>query len=154
MNSLEQKLKNIPTNPGCYLFKDRDGDVLYVGKAKNLKKRVSTYFLKENQDEKTRQLVDKVRDINFIVTDNEVEALLLEASLIRQYQPKYNILLKSSVRYAYIKITNDEFPRLETVRKIKKGDLSASSRQVKFFGPYPFGQSRQEVIGWLTVYLN
>lgn len=138
MSVLSQKLAKAPHNPGCYLFKDKDGDVVYIGKAKDIKKRVSSYWRKDIQDIKTKSLVKSIRDVSFFVTDNEVEAFLLEASLIKKYQPKYNIELKSGVRYAYIKITNDKFPKLETVRAIKKGD--------KVFGPYAVGSSRQETI--------
>lgn len=138
MPNLSQKLDKAPKQPGCYLFKDKTRKVLYIGKAKDIKKRVAWYFKKENQDVKTRHLVQEIKDVGYIVTDNEVEAFLLEASLIRKHQPKYNIELKGGVRYAYIKITDDKFPRLEVVRKIKKGD--------KIFGPYTSGQSRQEAV--------
>ncbi len=131
-------MNKVPKSPGCYLFKDSIGKILYIGKAKNIKKRIQWYFKKENQDIKTRALVKETTDISFIITDNEVEALLLEASLIRKHQPKYNIELKTGIRYAYIKITSDLFPRFEVVRKIKKGD--------KIFGPYPSGQARQEAV--------
>lgn len=138
MVNLSQKLNKAPKQPGCYLFKDKEGDIIYIGKAKDIKNRVFSYFQKENQDVKTQALVKKIFDVSFIITDNEVEAFLLEASLIKKYQPKYNIELKGGVRYAYIKITDDKFPRLETVRVIKKSD--------KVFGPYPSGSSRVETI--------
>jgi len=138
MPNLKEKISKAPKNPGCYLFKDKDGDVIYIGKAKNIKKRVGSYYQKDIQDIKTKALIKSTKDISFFVTDNEVEAFLLEASLIKKHQPKYNIELRSGVRYAYIRITKEKFPRLETVRAIKKGD--------KVFGPYAIGGARQEAI--------
>lgn len=132
------KIKKATTQPGCYLFKNNLGRIVYVGKAKNLKNRVGWYFKSDNQTGKTKILVSQIVDVEFIVTDTELEALLLEAELIRKHQPKYNIELKSGTRYAYIRITKDKFPRLETARKIKKTD--------RVFGPYVSGQSRQQAI--------
>src|SRR3989338_3451363 len=106
----------LPIEPGCYIFKNKSGDVLYVGKAKNLKKRVSNYFQKRDLDIKTSFLVKEIEDIDFIVTYNEVEALLLENNLIKKYYPKYNLDLKDSRRYAYIKINLGDLPWLEVVR--------------------------------------
>ncbi|MFA6322360.1 MAG: excinuclease ABC subunit UvrC [Candidatus Buchananbacteria bacterium] len=132
------KIKKAPKQPGCYLFKNDLDRVIYVGKAKDLKNRIGWYYRKENQVGKTASLVQRIVDVEFIVTDTEVEALLLEAELIKKYQPKYNIQLKDSVRYAYIRITKDKFPKLETARTIKKTD--------QVFGPYVSGQSRQQAI--------
>ena len=127
-------LTNLPTNPGCYLFKDKNGKIIYIGKAKNLKKRVSTYFNKKDHDSKTKALVSKIKDIDFIVTKSEIESLILENNLIKKNSPKYNIDLKDSKRYAYLQITDEEFPRLLLARKrIGKG---------KFFGPFVSGGSR------------
>ncbi len=128
MSRLSQKLANLPPNPGCYLFKNKPGKIIYIGKAKNLKKRICSYFQKELIDLKTKRLVAEIADVDFIVTDSELEALLLEAKLIKENQPKYNMELKGGVRYAYIKITNEQFPRLETTRLVKRKD--------KFFGPF------------------
>jgi len=135
---LLSKIKTAPTHPGCYLFKNDLNRVIYIGKAKNLRNRVAWYFKKENQAGKTAKLVSQIVGVEFIVTDTEVEALLLEAELIRKHQPKYNIQLKSGVRYAYVRITKEKFPRLETARVIKKTD--------QVFGPYVSGQSRQQAI--------
>lgn len=138
MAKISQKIKNSPTKPGCYLFKNNKAKVIYVGKAKNIKKRVTTYFGKTKKDVKTNKLVQSTVDVEFMVTDTEVEALLLEAQLIRQHQPQYNMELKHGIRYAYIRFTNETFPRLMTTRTIKPGD--------KVFGPYTSGFARQQVI--------
>src|SRR3990167_6870873 len=103
------KNTNIPINPGCYLMKDKTGVVLYVGKAKNLRKRVASY--PRATDTKTIDLVSHIHDIEIIVTDTEVEALILEAQLIQKYHPKYNIDLQVSGRYAFIKVTKESYPR-------------------------------------------
>ncbi|OGY53584.1 MAG: excinuclease ABC subunit C [Candidatus Buchananbacteria bacterium RIFCSPLOWO2_01_FULL_46_12] len=137
MSILSQKLKNSPHQPGCYLFKNRPGKIIYIGKAKDLKKRVSSYFRK-NLEYKTQKLSEEIFDVDFFVTDSEVEALLLEAKLIKENQPKYNLELKGGVRYAYIKITSEQFPRLETVRLFK--------RQDKIFGPFAIADNRKSLI--------
>ncbi len=128
----------LPTKPGCYLMTNKSGKIIYIGKAKNIRKRVATYFTKKQLDYKTKLLVKQITDIDFIITDNDVEALLLEAKLIRKNKPKYNIDLKESLRYAYIKITDEDFPRLQTTRvKTKDG---------KYFGPYTDGTVRRNVM--------
>ncbi len=128
----------LPKNPGCYLFKDSLGKILYVGKAKNLQKRVKSYFSKNHLDVKTNVLVSKVSSVDFFITDNEVEALILENNLIKKNRPRYNIDLKDSKRYAYIKITNEKIPRLLIARK-KDGEG-------EFFGPFVSGTSRDYVL--------
>ncbi|MFA6254421.1 MAG: excinuclease ABC subunit UvrC [Patescibacteria group bacterium] len=138
MSNLAKKIKQAPSQPGCYLFQNAAGSVIYIGKAKNIKKRVSSYFRQTNFDPKTQDLVKEIADVEFIVTDNEVEAFLLEAQLIKKYQPKYNLELKGGQRYAYIQITNEKFPRLITTRLVKKGD--------QVFGPFTSGQARQDII--------
>lgn len=131
-------LKTVPEQPGCYIFKDGKGEVIYVGKAKRLKARVSSYFQKANQSPKTQVLVKHIASADFIVVDSEVEALLLENKLIKQHSPKYNISLKDSKTYAYICVTDEKFPRIMTVRKRgKKGT---------FFGPYTDGFARVQLI--------
>ncbi len=127
-------IKKIPPNPGCYLMKGLDDEVLYIGKAKNLHKRVASYFQKKHEDIKTQDLVANIKSIDFIVTDNEVESLLLEAKLIRNHKPKYNILLKDSLKYAYLKITDERFPRIKTVRAI--------SGKGRYYGPFTSGKAR------------
>src|SRR3989344_7020315 len=130
--------KEIPSNPGVYLFKDKQSKIIYIGKAKNLKKRVSSYFQNKDHDQKTKELVLNVNDAQFIITDNEVEALILESRLIKENKPKYNIDLRQGERYAYIKITNEKFPRILTARKIDK--------QGKFYGPYTLGTQRATTV--------
>jgi excinuclease ABC subunit C len=130
--------KDIPHNPGCYLFKDKDGKVIYVGKAKDLRKRVSSYFNKTHDVERTNILVSKVVKVDFVVTDTEAEALILENNLIKKYSPKYNIDLKDSKRYAYIQLTDEEFPRLLLARKKGGGG--------KFYGPFVSGLGRDYVL--------
>lgn len=132
---LRKKIRELPSKPGIYRYLDAQGKIIYIGKAKSLKKRVSSYFSKTHAD-KTALLVRDIVDLDFVVTDNEVEALILEASLIRQHKPLYNIDLKDGVRYAYLKITNEPFPRLLTVRKVDKD-------KAKYFGPYTDGTSRE-----------
>lgn len=120
---------NIPKKPGIYLMKNKDNEVIYIGKAKNLHKRVSSYFNKRVGG-KTLSLIQNVTSIDTILTDNEVEALILESNLVREYKPKFNIELKDNNRYPYIKITNEKFPRMLKTR-IKKDDGAL------YFGPYP-----------------
>ncbi len=121
---------------GCYLMKNAEDEILYVGKAKNLRKRLASY--NQTQDPKTLLLLSYVTDIETIITDTETEALLLEAQLIQQHHPKYNIDLQTPGRYAYIKLTQEEYPRFVVARKITKDGT--------FFGPYPSGQARNAVL--------
>ena len=119
MNELiKTKIDNIPTNPGVYLMKNINEEVIYVGKAKSLKKRVPQYFLRPHEG-KTQKMVNDVVDFDVIITSNEREALILEMNLIHKYDPKYNILLKDDKTYPYIEITNDEHPFIKIARKIK-----------------------------------
>ena len=122
-------LKTIPTNPGVYRYYDDKGEIIYVGKAKNLKRRVSSYFNKQ-QSGKVKVLVSRIADIKFIVVDNEMEALLLENNMIKQYKPRYNIMLKDDKTYPWICVKNERFPRVFLTRK-KVNDGSI------YFGPYP-----------------
>jgi len=131
------KSKNIPTNPGVYLYRDEAGEILYVGKAKSLRSRVKSYFANIDQPLKTRQLVSRIRGIDWIVVNNEVEALLLENKLIKQHSPKYNIDLKDAKSYAYISLTREPYPRLLMSRKV--------SRKLESFGPYTEGFTRQDL---------
>jgi len=127
--------KALPKDSGCYLFKDDKGNILYIGKAKSLKKRVSSYFHKNHSDHKTRLLVSKIKDIDFFVTKNEVEALILENNLIKKHKPKFNIDLKESKRYAYLLVTDEKFPRLVTRRNKKSRGT--------YFGPFTSGEYRE-----------
>lgn len=132
-------LSKIPNNPGCYIYLDKFGKIIYVGKAKNLRKRVSSYFNKKDLDSKTKSLVEKIKNIDFIITNNEVEALILENSLIKKNKPKYNIDLKDSKGYAFIEATNEEYPRLIVSRKKEKDGGT-------YFGPFTSAQSRDYVL--------
>lgn len=132
---------DLPHSPGCYLHKDRTGKIIYVGKAKDLFKRVSSYFNRNDLDAKIAVLVAEIADTDFIVTDNEIEALVLENNLIKKHQPKYNINLKDAKRYAYIEITKEEFPRLLVCRqRMKDGS---------YFGPFTSAATRDIVLSTL-----
>lgn len=136
MSMLKEKLDLVPTEPGCYLMKNKHGTVIYVGKAKILRNRVRSYFT-GTHDKKTQRLVNEIRDFEYIITSSNLEALLLEQNLIKKYEPKYNVLLKDDKSYPYLKITNEEHPRLITTRKVKKDGG-------KYFGPYPNVQAANE----------
>ena len=128
-NLIRSKLELLPTSPGCYIHKDKNGTIIYVGKAKNLRNRVRSYF-RGSHDTKTEALVSEIVDFEFIVTESNIEALLLEINLIKENKPKYNIMLKDDKSYPFIKITNERYPRLIITRQVKKdGGL--------YFGPYP-----------------
>ena len=127
----------IPAVPGVYLFKDQKNKILYIGKAVNLRSRVRSYFSDSNQPVKTRQLVSKIRNIDWIVVNNETEALLLENRLVKQYAPKYNINLKDAKTFAYIALTKETIPRLLTTRKV--------SSKMESFGPYTDGFTRRDL---------
>ncbi|WP_232725499.1 excinuclease ABC subunit UvrC [Bacillus sp. FJAT-44742] len=129
MSQLKEKLAVLPDQPGCYLMKNKNKTVIYVGKAKVLKNRVRSYFT-GSHDGKTQRLVSEIRDFEYIITSSNLEALILEMNLIKKYEPKYNVLLKDDKSYPYLKITNDTHPRLLTTRKVKKDGG-------KYFGPYP-----------------
>lgn len=140
MEDYKQRIKNklnvVPMEPGCYLMKDRNDQVIYVGKAKKLRNRLRSYFTGAH-DAKTTRLVGEIRHFEFIVTSSETESLLLELNLIKQYQPRYNILLKDDKSYPFIKITKEKYPRLLVTRTVKPGTG-------KYFGPYPNAYSAQE----------
>ncbi|MFZ2483012.1 MAG: GIY-YIG nuclease family protein, partial [Streptococcus parauberis] len=138
MNDLiKHKLELLPDSPGCYLHKNKDGKIIYVGKAKNLKNRVRSYF-RGSHDTKTELLVSEIADFEFIVTGSNTEALLLEINLIQENMPRYNIKLKDDKSYPFIKITNEHFPRLLITRQIRKNDGL-------YFGPYPDSYTANEV---------
>lgn len=128
------KKLDIPENPGVYLMK-KNSKVIYVGKAKNLKNRVSSYFNREHESEKTRELVKNIEDIEFIICNSELDALVLENNLIKKYTPKYNILLKDEKTYPYIRISKENFPNIKIIRTTKALDTKSGL----YFGPYPFG---------------
>ena len=127
---LKEKLKNLPTQSGIYIHKNDKGKIIYIGKAKNLRNRVRQYFQSSrNMDAKTRRLVKQIADFEFIVTDTEVEALVLESNLIKKHKPRYNILLKDDKQYPHLKITKEAFPKVVITRKILKD-------KAKYYGPF------------------
>ena len=127
---LQSKIKSIPVNPGVYQFFDRQGTIIYIGKAKNLKNRVSSYFTKKKfESYKVKVLVDKIHDLEFIIVNNESDALLLENNLIKKHQPRYNILLKDDKTFPWICIKNEPFPRVFSTRTVLKDGS-------QYYGPY------------------
>ncbi|WP_277673500.1 excinuclease ABC subunit UvrC [Piscibacillus halophilus] len=135
-DQIKDKLAILPDKPGCYLMKNKKGEVIYVGKSKLLKNRVRSYFTSAN-DLKTQRLVNEIEDFEYIVTSSEMEALILEMNLIKKYDPKYNVMLKDDKSYPFLKITNEEHPRLIVTRKVKKD-------KGKYFGPYTNVYSARE----------
>lgn len=129
-SSIDLILKTLPQSPGVYQYYDKEGKILYVGKAKNLKKRVSSYFTKKHESRKTEILVSKIKDIKHIVVDSEIDALLLENNLIKKLKPRYNVLLRDDKTYPWLCIKKERFPRVFTTRNIVKDGS-------EYFGPYP-----------------
>lgn len=136
LERLKNIVLNMPEKPGSYQYFDADGVIIYVGKAKNLKRRVSSYFHKEVDRYKTKVLVSKIHNISYTVVNSEEDALLLENALIKKYNPRYNILLKDGKTYPSICITNEYFPRIFTTRNIPQAGTQKSKRGGEFFGPY------------------
>ena len=137
---IKEKLHKLPITSGVYLMKDIDGHIIYVGKAKNLKRRVSSYFLNTEKTVKTTALVENIYDFDYILTPSELDALALESTLIKKHQPFYNILLKDGKAYPYIKIKyKEDYPSIEIVRKVKKDGA-------KYFGPYFAGIKAGELL--------
>jgi len=143
-DTLELKLKNLPTDPGVYLFKNQSGKIIYIGKAKNLRNRVRSYFnSSRNHDPKTLRLVSTVRDLDLVVTDSEVEALILEANLVKEHRPRYNVNLKDDKHFPYIKVTLGEpYPRVLIVRRLEKDGA-------RYFGPYANSKGMRRTINFL-----
>ncbi len=141
LNRIKEKLKTLPMSPGVYLMKNEEGAVIYVGKSKVLKNRVSSYFINsKSHNLKTVRLVENIYDFDYFLTDSEVEALILECNLIKKYMPKYNILLKDDKQYPYIKITSNEpFPRIFLTRRLEKDGS-------KYFGPYMSSSNTKETL--------
>lgn len=141
---LELKLKNLPTNPGVYLFLNAAGKSIYIGKAKNLRNRVRTYFQASGPViERTRRMVAKVVDLDLIVTANEVESLILEANLVHEHRPRYNVMLKDDKHFPYIKITDEPFPQVLVVRRFEKDNAT-------YFGPYTSGKGMRRTLTFIT----
>ena len=136
--TLKKKLESLPSNPGCYLYKDNIGEIIYVGKAKNLKNRVKSYFT-GSHNKKTQILVSKIEDLEYIIVNSEKEALILENNLIKKYRPYYNIRLKDDKSYPYLMITKEEHPRLVLTRKYKRNNKNI------YFGPYVDSKSASRV---------
>ena len=130
-DSIKKQLDILPQLSGSYRFYDKNGDIIYIGKAKNLKKRVSSYFHKKHESPKLQVMVPQIEKIEYIVTDSEIEALILESELIKKYKPKYNVLLKDDKKFPYFVITEEEYPRITVARKRNKNPIKG-----KYFGPY------------------
>ena len=140
----KEELSLVPHLPGCYLMKNKDNIVIYVGKSKNLKNRLSSYFQREHTG-KTMMLVREIDHFEYIVTNTEMESLLLEINLIKKYNPKYNILLKDDKTYPYIVLTNDKYPSLKIVRSKKRKRIKG-----KVFGPFPGVTSAKNTVNLIN----
>lgn len=143
--ALDISKTSIPSQPGIYMMKDADDKIIYIGKAKNLRNRVRSYFTK-NQNYKTQKLIKKVHDIEFILTDSEGEAFLLESNMIKRYRPIFNIELKDQQRYTYLRVTNEEYPRLMVARRTRTGEFLGGGR---IYGPFTHGSSKMLSVGLL-----
>ena len=142
--NIQEELKKIPDNPGVYLMKNAFNEIIYVGKAKNLKKRVRQYFQSKNHSVKIENMIKNISEFEYIMTDNELEALILEATLIKKHMPRYNTLLRDDKQYPYIKITtNEKYPRVIKVREVKKDNA-------KYFGPYASVFAVNEIINMIN----
>ncbi len=141
---IREKLELLPHAPGCYLMKDKKGIIIYVGKAKDLKKRVTTYFNREHTG-KTKALVQNIETFEYIVTKTETEALILELNLIKKHDPKYNILLRDDKTYPYIELTNEKYPRLIIIR-----DHLRQRKNARLFGPYPNAYAAKKIVNMLN----
>ncbi len=142
--ALSQTLKVLPDSPGCYIYYDKTGTVIYVGKAKNLKKRIKSYFRKTVDRLKTKVLVSHIEKLEYILTDSEAEALILESQLIKKHKPKYNILLKDDKKYPYFLITDEEYPRITVVRK-----KNLNPDKGRFYGPYTDARAMYATLDFL-----
>ena len=134
--NIKEQLRLLPESSGSYQFYDKNGTIIYVGKAKNLKRRVSSYFNKKHDSVKLKVMVPQIEKIEFIITNSEIEALILESHLIKKYKPKYNVLLKDDKKFPYFLITKEDYPRILVTRKANKNQLEG-----KYFGPYTNGKS-------------
>lgn len=144
MDYIKNKLSLLTSSPGCYLMKNKDGIIIYVGKAKNLKKRVSSYF-RGTHTGKTAKLVSEITDFEYIAVNSEIESLILEINLIKKYDPKYNILLKDDKSYPYIELTNENIPRLKIIRSINR-----KKDHKHLYGPYPNQTAARGVVNLLN----
>ena len=140
----KEKLSLVPELPGSYQMKDKDGIIIYVGKAKNLKKRLKSYFTGRVTG-KTKILVENIHDFEYIVTSSELESLILEITLIKKYNPKYNVLLKDDKSYPYIELTNEKYPTLKIVRNVK-----IKKNKNNLYGPFPNVGSAKRTVNMLN----
>src|SRR5512136_2736369 len=140
-SALAVKLKNLPSSAGVYLFKDATGEIIYIGKARNLRNRVRSYFAAAHQPHgKTARLTARTADVELMVTETEIEALILEANLVREYKPRYNILLSDDKHFPYIRITTSEpFPRVLIARRLAKDGAT-------YFGPYTSARNMRATV--------
>ena len=141
---LQEKLNLVPHKPGCYLMKNENGTIIYVGKAKDLKNRLNSYFHSSHTG-KTAKLVSEIRDFEYIIVSSETESLILEINLIKKHDPKYNILLRDDKTYPYIELTNDKVPRLSVVRHLHK-----KKNKTRLFGPYPNVMAARKTVNLLN----
>ena len=144
MKDFKEKLAQVPTKPGSYQMKDKDGIIIYVGKAKNLQRRLRSYFTRTLTG-KTLMLVENIDDFDYIVTSSELESLILEITLIKKYNPKYNILLKDDKSYPYIELTSEEYPRLRVIRNVKK-----KKNKNHLYGPYPNVSAARKTVNMIN----
>ena len=144
MKDFKEKLANVPTKPGSYQMKNKDGVIIYVGKAKNLQRRLRSYFTRTVTG-KTKMLVDDIDDFEYIVTSSELESLILEITLIKKYDPKYNILLRDDKSYPYIELTNDKYPTLKIVRNVKR-----KKNKNHLYGPYPNAGAARKTVNMIN----
>lgn len=145
---IKEKLKYIPEKPGVYFMKDDKGNIIYIGKAKSLLRRVYSYFSKSNKDAKTTALVEHIADFDYILTENEVEALILEAEMIRKHQPHYNILLKDQKSFPFVVITNEHFPRVMKARNVANRDNS--NKYKNYYGPYVEADRADNIVKFIA----
>lgn len=142
--TLSEKLKLLPGMPGCYLYHDKNGEIIYIGKAKNLKNRVKSYFNKTLEGAKLNVLVPQIENLEYIITNSEAEALILESHLIKKHKPKYNILLKDDKKYPYFLITDEDFPRIVVIRKKNMNPESG-----RYYGPYTDARAMYATLDFL-----
>ena len=140
MKDFKEKLSLVPTKPGSYQMKNKDGVIIYVGKAKNLQRRLRSYFTRTVTG-KTKMLVEDIDDFDYIVTSSELESLILEITLIKKYDPKYNILLRDDKSYPYIELTNDKYPIVKIVRTPKR-----KKNKSHLYGPYPNASAARKTV--------
>ena len=140
MKDFKEKLANVPTKPGSYQMKNKDGVIIYVGKAKNLQRRLRSYFTRTVTG-KTRLLVEDIDDFDYIVTSSELESLILEITLIKKYDPKYNILLRDDKTYPYIELTNDKYPVVRMIRNTKRKKIKNH-----LYGPFPNAKAARKTV--------